>query len=456
MKSGDSTSGEAMQTTSLEQLLQSPRHLKFPPELERDYRTDHASKSLPYVRACLVLALSIYVIFAFLTPWLYPRSGSKMYVIVGIICPLLGCALLFSFFPRYRKLGQSILVIQGVVIALGILAIVAIAYPDEPAYAINYVGLILTVESAFTLGRLRFSNASIITVFILLGYVFVCIAIQGRHHSLETFLPFLNNFLYLTSAAIIGVATGYLLELYLRRDFIQRLIIMNEKKKVEEERQKSEHLLGNILPAKIVGRLKDGATCIADGYADVSVLFLDIANFTPLAARVEPEVLVSALNRIYSKLDELAEEHGVEKIKSSGDAYIVASGVPESRADHARSIADFAVEAGTALAGFCDPEGVSLHFRGGIHTGPVVAGVIGRRKPFYDLWGDTVNIASRMQTNSEVGKIQATEAFRALCDNAFVFVPRGEVTIKGMGQMATYFLAGRRMDVDRALISGSR
>lgn len=209
--------------------------------------------------------------------------------------------------------------------------------------------------------------------------------------------------------------------------------------------EQAERVLNKVLPPSIAARLKCGTVRIADRHSDVTVLFLDIVNFSPLAESVKPEELVYALNTIFSKLDSLAEKYGVEKIKTTGDSYMVAAGVPIFRPDHARAIGEFAIEAGAALAGFCNPKGDPVLFRGGIHTGPVVAGVIGTNRPFYDLWGDTVNIASRMESHGTPGKIQVTSEFTESCLDDFVFVPRGTIEIKGKGEISTYFLAGRRM-----------
>jgi adenylate cyclase len=215
---------------------------------------------------------------------------------------------------------------------------------------------------------------------------------------------------------------------------------------VERERDRSEALLTNILPPPIAERLKDrtGGAEIADAYPEASVLFIDMAGFTALAGATTPDQLVRFLNGVYSHFDGLVERHGLEKIKTSGDAYMVVGGVPEPLADHAARIADFALEARDAMTGITDPLGRAMPIRVGIASGPVVAGVVGTRKFFYDVWGDTVNLASRMESTGEIGRIQVSPSTHELLADRFEFAERGVVEIKGKGPMRTWFLVGRK------------
>lgn len=213
----------------------------------------------------------------------------------------------------------------------------------------------------------------------------------------------------------------------------------------EREHDRSETLLANILPPPIAERLKDrtGGAEIADAYPEASVLFIDMAGFTALAGATTPDVLVHFLNDVYSRFDLLVESHGLEKIKTSGDAYMVVGGVPEPLADHAARIADFALDARDAMTGIIDPLGRVMPVRIGIATGPVVAGVVGKRKFFYDVWGDAVNTASRMESTGEVGKIQVSPTTYEILAGRFAFVERGTVEVKGKGPMRTWLLVGR-------------
>lgn len=219
------------------------------------------------------------------------------------------------------------------------------------------------------------------------------------------------------------------------------------RKQAEEalriEQEKSELLLLNILPKPIADRLKQNPQSIADSFADVTVLFADLVNFTRLSEQISPTELVERLNRIFSAFDVLAEKHGLEKIKTIGDSYMVVGGLPMVRPDHAEAIAEMALDMISEIVRFNAEYNEAFNIRLGINTGPVVAGVIGIKKFIYDLWGDTVNTASRMESHGVPGCIQVTEATYQRLHNQYVFEERGVILVKGKGEMMTYFLIGR-------------
>ncbi len=208
---------------------------------------------------------------------------------------------------------------------------------------------------------------------------------------------------------------------------------------IEAERQRSETLLLNILPASIAERLKAGEATIADHFPAVTVLFADIVGFTVLSARISTADLITLLNEVFSTFDHLAAKHGIEKIKTIGDAYMGVAGLPDAMPDNAAVMARMAIDMRDALA--ASPAGrEGLQVRIGIHTGPVVAGVIGVKKFAYDLWGDTVNTASRMESHGEAGRVHISDTTRALLGHRFVVTERGVITLKGKGEMKTWFL----------------
>ncbi|ERT06907.1 adenylate and Guanylate cyclase catalytic domain protein [Lyngbya aestuarii BL J] len=211
-----------------------------------------------------------------------------------------------------------------------------------------------------------------------------------------------------------------------------------------EEQEKSEQLLLNILPKAIAERLKRGESTIADSFDDVTVLFGDIANFTKLSADLSPAQLVEILNRIFSLFDELADKYNLEKIKTLGDAYMVVGGLPIPQANHASAIAEMALEMQSIIGQFSLKVGEPLQMRIGINTGPVEAGVIGMKKFTYDLWGDTVNTANRMESHGISGKIQVTAITYERLKEKYLLEERGKITVKGKGEMITYFLTGRK------------
>jgi class 3 adenylate cyclase len=208
----------------------------------------------------------------------------------------------------------------------------------------------------------------------------------------------------------------------------------------------SERLLLNVLPKSIADRLKREEGRIAESHGDVTVLFADVVDFTPFVERTEPARVVAVLDEIFSAFDRLAERHGLEKIKTIGDAYMVAAGLPAPRADHVEAMAEMALDMQTELGHLREPLGLDLAIRVGMDSGPVIAGVIGRHKFIYDLWGDTVNTASRMESSGRPGQIQVTAAVYERLRDRYQFEERGEIEVKGKGRLSAYLLVGRRDD----------
>jgi adenylate cyclase len=213
---------------------------------------------------------------------------------------------------------------------------------------------------------------------------------------------------------------------------------------LRSEHERAESLLLNILPGSIAERLKASPTTIADQFQAASVLFADVVDFTPQAERLPPAEVVGILDRLFSHFDDLAARYRLEKIKTIGDAYMVAAGVPEPRADHAEALARLALDMCEAVAPGGAVGDLGLQLRIGINSGPVVAGVIGRKRFLYDLWGDAVNVASRMESAGTPGRIQITEPTHQLLGGEFECERRGTIEVKGRGQMETWYLVGHR------------
>jgi adenylate cyclase len=212
----------------------------------------------------------------------------------------------------------------------------------------------------------------------------------------------------------------------------------------EREYRRSEELLENILPRDVAERLKrQPGKIIADRFDNASVLFLDLAGSTALASHLSPESLVSLLNEIFTRLDDMVQRFGLEKIKTTGDGYMVVSGVPSPNHCHAEVIADFALAIQHEFRNLTDHHGEPIPFRIGIESGPVVAGVVGTRKFFYDVWGDTVNVASRMESTCIAGKVQIGPSIATSLRKNFELMERGNIEVRGKGTMQTWFLTGR-------------
>jgi guanylate cyclase len=214
---------------------------------------------------------------------------------------------------------------------------------------------------------------------------------------------------------------------------------------LRSEQDRAEGLLLNILPRSIADRLRADTATIADQFAAASILFADVVDFTPLSDMLQPAEVVGLLDHLFTHFDLLAERYDVEKIKTIGDCYMVAAGVPTPRADHARAMALMALEMRDAMGSEDGVGHLGLELRIGINSGPVVAGVIGRKRFLYDLWGDAVNMASRMESQGTPGQIQVTRATYELLRDDFELEPRGTVPIKGKGDVETWYLVGRRV-----------
>lgn len=245
-----------------------------------------------------------------------------------------------------------------------------------------------------------------------------------------------------------GPLSGIYLKQYLgdvssvNRELEHRIDVRTRE--LEEERDRSEELLLSILPSPIARRLEDGEELIADYFGEATVLFADIVGFTQLSSRLKPSKVVDVLNRLFGEFDAIADQHQVEKIKTIGDSYMAVGGVPLPQSDHADRVASVALEMMPAIEQLGRTLDLPLSARIGLHTGEVVAGVIGRRKFIYDLWGDTVNTASRMESLGVTGRIQCSDQVRTVLDNSFEFEPRGDIEVKGKGTMPTFFLTGAK------------
>jgi adenylate cyclase len=363
----------------------------------------------------------------------------------------LGSAVIFATIPLLCRLGELVAPLVFFIVAYVSISVVCIHLGTGTGLQFYFVA-----AAALTVVVLGVDHILLASVLAGLGAATVIV--------LEFFVPddtgsqppwaFTTSFvLTVITAWILVVATLW----YALRE------ISRAREAMEAEYERSERLLTNILPATIAERLKDPSrTVIADKYDDASILFADIAGYTKRASDTTPSDLVRFLDRLYTDLDALVDRHGLEKVKTSGDSYMVVSGVPQPRPDHIEALACLALDMADAVADLRDPHGREVPLRIGLAAGPVVAGVVGARKFFYDVWGDAVNVASRMETTDVEGKIQVPQNVYERLNDAFVLEQRGEVDVKGKGVMTTWYLVGRRDEeaVRRAVelqpVSGGR
>jgi adenylate cyclase len=270
-----------------------------------------------------------------------------------------------------------------------------------------------------------------------LAFVIMSGFLQGRVDRVNNLPPVLIiSFFVLNIGAISAIVFGLLHLFITQREQAYHLL------RLEEE--KSNNLLLNILPREVAATLKNNPGTIADHYDQVSILFADLVNFTPLSAELSPRDLVGVLSEIFSHFDSLVDEYGVEKIETVGDEYMAACGVPRACPEHAVAVARLALQMCSYIGNFRAINGRRLQIRVGMHSGPIVAGVIGKKKFAFELFGDTVNTANRMQSHGAPGKIQISRDTFELLKDKFVCEPRGRLEVKGKGEMETWYLLGEK------------
>jgi class 3 adenylate cyclase len=415
-----------------------PGRLRFPPDLEAAFTEDHFLRSLAFIRFALILAIVLYAAFGVLDLFIVPDEAASIWIVrYAIVCPVFLAALGLTFTRWFEPVAQPVLSALAALCGLGIVAMVAIANPS--ASALYYAGLLLVIPWAYSVLRLRFLYATAAAATILVGYEVVAVWVK---HTPPDIL--VNNNFFFVSSVIVGMAAGYTIERSMRAEFLQRRLI-------DRERDRSDALLLNILPQAIIDRLKArGETGsqrrLAEALDEVTVLFADAVGFTEQAGKTQADELVTALDGLFSRFDALADRYGLEKIKTVGDAYMAVAGAPEPHPDHAAAAADMALTIIEELEDARWPSGDPILVRVGIASGPAVAGVIGQRKFAYDLWGDTVNLASRLQSQSQPGRILASESVVMHLTARYEFGPRLMVELKGKGPTQARFLLSRGGD----------
>jgi adenylate cyclase len=382
-------------------------------------------------KALLVLISVLILPVALLWAILYLLFGSPVgWVPLGYFAVVLASILVFS---RTRDFGQLLLVGQVAILLAPTLSMI----PLGGFLAAGGVGLWGIVAP---LGALVFSDVrSAARWYVAWVVVFLASGIAGElwGATSATVPQWFTTTMLALNVAVGGTIVFTLLALFAsqRRHALLAL---------REEQARAESLLLNILPRSIADKLKAETQTIADQFSSASILFADVVDFTPLADRLPPAEVVGVLDHLFSHFDDLAERHGLEKIKTIGDCYMVAAGVPSPRPDHARALALMALDMQEAMHSVDEVGHLGLELRVGINSGPVVAGVIGRKRFLYDLWGDAVNTASRMESHGTSGRIQITRATKDLLEEEFVCEPRGTITVKGKGEMDVWYLVGRR------------
>ncbi len=401
-------------------------------DMEAAFADDQARKAVRPVRIALacIAALNVgnYVLTIHVFKGIVVGIGAlnMLYATIGALV-IYAVVYALTYRPVFLRRQQLIMFLFACLISVAITWVTA-RHPREILEARGFTFMLICVFFIYSVIRLRFPQAVLAgwlgTAF-LVGYIFGLDLLGPTAAGRTAFV--------LGMANCGGMLICYQMDVSARREFAAMRLL-------DKERERSERLLLNILPAPIAERLKASEDSIAEHSDGVTVLFADIAGFTPLSASKTPQALVELLNRIFSEFDALADAHGLEKIKTMGDAYMAVAGLPNPWPDHAPRAARMALAMLDVIARVAAETGEKLALRIGLNSGPVVAGVIGRRKFTYDLWGDTVNTASRMESHGLPGTIHCSEATAMLLQGAFQLQARGAMEIKGKGEMRTFLL----------------
>jgi adenylate cyclase len=355
-------------------------------------------------------------------------------VVAFLLSFMLAGSILLNKFQKY-----TLARVYGVLLLYTVIMLNFVYFIGEDYFGQFYI-MLVTMAMFLIFPR---SESTLMHLIILLG--FTCFTISMLFYN-----PLVN--LYISELIRTGdlffiqspIPAFVLFLIFIALGYVFRHIWLATEEKLRIERERSEQLLLNILPSPVAERLKKGEQTIADAFEETTVLFADIVGFTTLSAQTPPTELVALLNTIFSAFDDLTETHGLEKIKTIGDAYMVAAGLPEHREAHAQAIAAMARDMCRIMGEYNATTGHSLQLRIGINSGSVVAGVIGKKKFIYDLWGDAVNIAARMESHGIPGEIQVSQATYELLKGSYIFEERGLIGVKGKGPMRVYLLKERR------------
>ncbi len=335
-----------------------------------------------------------------------------------------------TFRESFEQASQLVLASCAVVAGLGVIYVL---HTLENGMVLGVAGVILILMYVYGFLRLRFVPSVVSGVAIWLAYDVVAIIDQLGTTEL------VNSNFFLAGATIFGISNSFNQERLGRRAFLYM-------KEVEREKARADQLLSQIFPAHIKNRLTAGERVIADSNSEVTVVFADLVGFSSLTKRLTPGHLVELLDKLFSAFDDISEKFGVEKIKTIGDSYMAVSGLAGSVARNTETILDMTLELVAAVDRVSKAERIPIGVRVGVATGHAVSGVLGAKRNHFDVWGETVNIASRMEASGIEGKVQVSEQTYWRYNQSFEFEERGEIEVKGHGKLKTYILIGRHCD----------
>lgn len=422
--------------TVLEKLLKKNAVI-FPKPLEKEFK-NYSFETLSRIsRYALLFGIIIWASFGIIDLLASTVSlKTILFVRFVIVWPFLLTIFILmftSYYPKFFHYSKALIILSA---GLGIYFMIVISHPTELTYNYYIYGVMVVMVYLYAIPGGYYPHTFIVGLLFLM----VNLAISLYHYFIfsnqfSIALCLISN-AFILSTFILGSIGSYFYEISFRHVFLQQQIIYIEEKNIED-------LMLNIFPKLVVEQLKRGHKT-TQYYRKINVLFADIVNFTYIVSKLSPNKVVSILNKIFSIFDRLAEKYELEKIKTIGDAYMVVSGLSKSGRNHAEQIADFAIEMKKEVSKLRMPGILKLQIRIGINTGSAVAGIIGYKKLAYDLWGDTINVASRMESYGLSDAIQVSKSFYESTKDKYDFEDRGYIVIKGKGKMHVYLLIGKK------------
>jgi class 3 adenylate cyclase len=411
------------------------------PALEAEFARDSSRTIQVFRRFTVTLSAVIFLgygvhDYVVMPPALVHEAWGLRY---ALALPMLALVLPLVWTGAWPRLHDPAMLLFGLTLNAVVLALGARVGGEVGALQTSYAPLIVVLGPFIVRMNVAYEIAfALLTVALYDGIAFAI----GHPSVVESF----SINMALASMGFMGALVARQMEGQAREGFVQRRIIREQLAALDAEKRRSDALLLNVLPAAIAERLKAENRPIADGFQDVSVLFADIVGFTALSERLTPQDLVERLNELFSAFDDLLDRLRLEKIKTIGDAYMVVGGLNGGK-DHALALAELALDMLVRIRELAVRHGEDFSVRIGIHTGPVVGGVIGKKKFIYDVWGDTVNVASRMESSGVPGAVQISHATYTRIRTMYVFEDRGEIAVKGKAPMRAWLIVDRRKDV---------
>jgi class 3 adenylate cyclase len=412
------------------------------PALEAEFaRESFALTIQPFRRFAVSLSAGIFLAYGVHDYFVMPAALVRQAWVLryALAFPMLAVVIPLVWTGAFLRWHHPAMLLFGLTLNAVVLSLGAMVGGEVGALQTSYAPLILVLGPFIVRLDVAYETAFAVLTVVLYN----TIALWLGHPSV---VESISINMALVSMGLMGALVARQMEAQAREVFLQRRTIREQLVALDAEKRKSEALLLNVLPAAIAERLKSEHRPIADGFQDVSVLFADIVGFTRLSERLTPQELVQRLNELFSAFDDLLDRLRLEKIKTIGDAYMVVGGLNGGK-DHALALSELALDMLARIRELSSSRGEDFSVRIGIHSGPVVGGVIGKKKFIYDVWGDTVNVASRMESTGIPGTVQISQATYVRVRNMYTFEERGEIDVKGKGPMRTWLIRDRRTDV---------